>query len=151
MKFSERVGAVRRVLQKDSVDEPLKNSPSNVTHQHFWGRYPRAYNEKASAVPEGALLFSIWTNHFNKMADDALSILANRLKQIRELYVAGDWLDVYDFMEFVVNYPRPKNENDQLIADLYSALESTYPRIASWERGSPRLQVKVKSRPSKKP
>jgi hypothetical protein len=43
VKFSERIGAVRRVLQKKSMDEALKNSLWNVMYQGLWephDRYP---------------------------------------------------------------------------------------------------------------
>jgi AbiJ N-terminal domain 4 len=125
MKFSERVGAVRRVLQKGSVDEPLKNSLWNVIHKQFLAHFPREYseNERASAVPEGALLLSLWTDHFTRLADDALSGLAKLKKQVRDSYIASNWSEVYDFVEFVVGYPRPKKDTDQLVVPITSEEE----------------------------
>jgi hypothetical protein len=123
MKFSERIGAVRRALQKESIDDALKNSLWNVMYQRFWAVYARRSNQEASHVVEGRLLLSLWTEHFNQPADEALTRFSHVLNQVKEGYVAADWWGVYDFVEFVVNYPRPRDDNAALIAECNAALE----------------------------
>jgi hypothetical protein len=41
MRLSERIGAVRRVLQKDSMDNGLKNSLWNLPYRCFWTSFEK--------------------------------------------------------------------------------------------------------------
>jgi hypothetical protein len=123
MRFSERIGAVRRVLQKESIDESLKNSLWNAVYKRFWEHHTRRMDQPVTDVIEGQLLLSLWTEHFNQPADEALMGFKNVVKQIRGLYMVADWWGVYDFVEFVVNYPRSREQNANLIAELNLALE----------------------------
>jgi hypothetical protein len=102
MKFSERIGVVRRVLQKDSMDEALKNALWNVVYETFWSRYA-GYNQTTNNFREGQLLINLWKYHFNQPVDAFPEKFYSSLSRIREAYMASNWMSVYDFIEFVAN------------------------------------------------
>ena len=119
MKFSERIGAVRRALQKESIDDALKNSLWNVIYQRFWKQYAQREEQYAAQISEGRLLISLWIDHFDQPADEVLRFFSSVLKQIKTRYMASDWWGVYDFVEFIVN----REGNAGLIAECNAALE----------------------------
>jgi hypothetical protein len=123
MKFSERIGAVRRLLQKDSMDNALRNALWNVMYGWFWEPYAYAHTQQASDVREGLLLLSVWADHLDQLSDEARPFMPDLMKQVKERYIGSNWLGVYDFIEFVVNYPRSGEYNERLIAAFNSALE----------------------------
>lgn len=67
--FSERMGLVQRVLQKDSMDEPLKNALWNAAFLGFWSTA-----DHYSDVGRG-LLMRLWANHHQPA--DELPVLLN--------------------------------------------------------------------------
>lgn len=123
MRFSERIGAVRRILQKDSMNEALKNSLWNVMYQQLWEPHARHDNRIASNVPQGKLMLALWTDHFHQPTDQAYVQFPNLLRQIRDAYMESEWSAVYDLIEFVVNYPRSKIDNAQLVSKFNAVLE----------------------------
>jgi uncharacterized protein with PIN domain len=123
MKFSERIGAVRRLLQKDSMDDALKNALWNITYRRFWESYAYEHHQQASGVREGTLLLSIWADHFDQFSDEARPMIPDLIKQVKKRYIESNWLEVYDFVEFVVNYRRSADENKMFIADCNLVLE----------------------------
>jgi hypothetical protein len=98
--FSERIGAVRRALQKDSMDEALKNSLWNLVYGLFWSKNTTLYTNQTS---QGQLLVNLWSNHFYKPTDELRSHLSDAMGQVKKLYFASDWASSYDFIEFITN------------------------------------------------
>jgi len=111
------------VLQKESMDDSLKNALWNVMYQRFWSRYGKDLSQWAADVREGQLLRSLWSDHFYQPADEALTKFPGVLSQVKERYVVANWWDVYDFIEFVVNYTSEWECNDPLIAEFNAVLE----------------------------
>jgi hypothetical protein len=93
--FSERIGLVRKVLQKDSMDQPLKNALWNATFITYWDatddydRFGRI------------LAYAIWSEYFHMPADEFASSRNYIIERTKEYYMACDWNSVYDFVEFV--------------------------------------------------
>jgi hypothetical protein len=119
MKFSERIGAVRRALQKDSMDEALKNSLWNVVYQQHLD--PQGDDGDL----ERLLLLSLWTDHFHQPVDDAAERFTRLLAQVRERYMESGWCAVYDFLEFVASYSGSGEDyNSRFIAKVNATLET---------------------------
>ena len=95
MKFSERIGAVLRVVQKGSMDEALKNALWNATARAFWHE-PLDY--RMAGAP---LLLALWADHFNCRADEFPETPLSAVASIKKLYLSGNWASAYDFVEFV--------------------------------------------------
>ena len=100
--FSERIGAVTRVLQKDSMDEALKNSIWNAVYTSFWIEY--SYSDTVKSSWQGLLLAAIWMNHFNRPIDRLEHNARNAVSEVRKLYMASDWAGAYDFLDFIANH-----------------------------------------------
>jgi hypothetical protein len=123
MKFSERIGAVRRLLQNDSMDSALRNGLWNVMYRRFWEPYAYRHNQLASSVRVGELLQSIWADHFDQLSDEARPMIPDLIKQVKDRYTDSDWLGVYDFIEFVVSFRRSTEDNARLIDEFNLILE----------------------------
>lgn len=108
--FSERMGLVKKVLQKDSMDESLKNALWNAAFLVFLNTADR-YND----VGRG-LLKRLWANHFHQPADElpAPSYLA--ITRIKERYIASSWASVYDFVEFIAQLQVLRSYHDDYIS-----------------------------------
>ena len=123
MRFSERIGAVRRVLQKDSMDQALRNTLWNVVYTGFWKPHAEYSGMRADRISEGRLLQSLWTEHFHQPIDEARESFGGVLDQVRTRYMDGSWVEVYDFIEFVASYPRAAVHSSQFAAECNAALE----------------------------
>jgi hypothetical protein len=103
MKFSERIGAVRRVLQKESMDEGLKNALWNLAYVRYWSHYANKTSQPTADVTEGRLLAALWTEHFNKLRDELPLFFSDAFREIKRHFLASGWESVYDFVEFIAN------------------------------------------------
>lgn len=102
MKFSERIGVVRRVIQKDSMDVDLKYALWNVLYSRYWSHYADTV-QTTKDVREGKLLIELWTHHFHRPLDKFGRQFYHSLSQIRDSYMASNWASTYDFIESVAN------------------------------------------------
>jgi hypothetical protein len=93
--FSERTGLVQRVLQKDSMDEPLKNALWNAAFLLFWDNSVD-YNGVGYD-----LLKTLWVELFHQTADEFFQSRTFAIKMIKERYMASSWASVYEFVEFI--------------------------------------------------
>jgi hypothetical protein len=100
------------------MDDALKNSLWNVIYSWFWRRESHGEYELASDLQR-----SLWANQLHEPADEAARTFSNLLKQIKQRYMAAEWWAAYDFIEFVVDYPRPKDTSIQLVAAFNAVLE----------------------------
>jgi len=89
------MGLVKKVLQKDSMDEPLKNALWNAASLIFWDTSIQ-YNEVGSD-----LLKTLWAHLFHQPADEFVHSRNYAIEMIKERYMASDWASVYEFVEFI--------------------------------------------------
>jgi hypothetical protein len=93
--FSERMGLVKKVLQKDSMDEPLKNALWNATFLLFLSGSDH-YDEVGHD-----LLKILWADLYHQPVDGFPHTPNYAINLIKERYMAGSWASVYDFVEFI--------------------------------------------------
>jgi len=123
MKFSERIGAVRRVLQKDSMDEALKNALWNIVHGRYFVRYANT-RQPIGYISEGKLLLELWIYHFHQPVDKFYTEFGSCLsQQIRPAYMGSDWSSVYDFIEFIANCEPVKDRSGPFMGACNKVLE----------------------------
>jgi len=123
VKFSERIGAVRRVLQKDSMDEALKNALWNVPYVLFWDDYAQRDTQRVGDVEQGRLLIQLWMNHFNQPLDQLGKYFPYALRCVREKYMQNDWASIYDFVEFVATSKEIEHFSGAFIKTCNTTLE----------------------------
>jgi hypothetical protein len=109
--FSERMGLkpTRSVLQKDSVDDVLRNRLWNLVTESVWGEFSRHY----WAGSPGDMFFKrLWNFHYGEPTDHRPNHRDGAIAEVRSRYFNWDWWEVYDFIEFVArNHPNdPRSE-----------------------------------------
>jgi hypothetical protein len=103
------MGLVKKVLQKDSMDEPLKNALWNAVHLMFWHSgddYDRAGR---------MLLLALWAEHFHQPVDEFPDTPIYAIKRIKGRYMAGNWASVYDFVEFIAQLRGFRDHHDNYV------------------------------------
>lgn len=112
MKFSERKGysQISEIIKTDGINEELANTIWNILDLLFWKQ--KDFLNTQYGEP-GIEKFSIilWLNYFKQPIDSRPEISWGILDFIREYYFSCEWYEVYDFLEFVLNYFDNKEAN----------------------------------------
>jgi len=130
MRFSERMGLkpVKTALQRDSMDEELRNGIWNALEPFCWAR-------EASSMPGARLLSSgqtrgdcffylLWRDFYKRPADAMPAGPAQRIQTVRKSFFGMEWHEVYDFLEFTANnFPFDSRERDQFLKFCNAMLE----------------------------
>jgi len=111
------------VLQKEWMDDGLKNALWNAAYRRFWMYYADHPGQPAASIFEGRLLIALWTEHFNRALDELNPFFHPALGAIKKGFVASDWASVYDFVEFIANYDIVNRSSGPFIADCNTVLE----------------------------
>lgn len=109
MRFSQRIGKrpVKTVLQVESIDDDLRNRLWNILLENFFNKlynYARNYEESQ----KGQICKLIWKEFYNFPIDEIPSYsnsdqvyVAGFIDYIRKWFFKAEWVDIYDFIEFV--------------------------------------------------
>jgi len=112
-KFSKRKGyiPVNETIQTEGMNKNLRNSLWNVLDEHIWNS--RGFIEPYGGHDPIIRPFSrdLWANYFKRPVDLRPQYGFQILEVIREYFFNGSWYEVYDFLEFVVNWYDNKHEN----------------------------------------
>ncbi len=104
MLFSHRKGLkpVRKAIQKDYMDDELRNRLWNALKIHYWNKIKHYSSWRSSHSYIYNLCVSLWHSLFKIPLDtlDAYNWL-HTYKTIREYFFKCEWNEVYDFIEFV--------------------------------------------------
>ncbi len=88
MRFSERYGykPVRDIIQKESIDNELKNGLWSVFHSYIWNRIEQGRNQSSFTRNSNiySLVESYWLNLFKKPTDTIPKWTSDSLKIIRD-------------------------------------------------------------------
>lgn len=98
MRFSERMGYAkpRLEMQIDSMDEILRNRIWNQID--FYIFKPYYYDEQIKNCK------IIWTEFFKRNIYDFNSMSYEPVKELLELYKDFEWFEVYDLIEFLIEF-----------------------------------------------
>lgn len=102
MKFSERqwYTKVRDVIQKESIDDVLKNGLWNVIHVHFLQEIH--YSDEYMRDEIVAMKRSIWLNYFNSRLDE-LGNWTEFKEEFKSYFFNAEWYEIYNFIEFFIS------------------------------------------------
>jgi hypothetical protein len=98
--FSQRMGfkSVKQIIQVSTMDDALRNSLWNDFYKSFW---PVLITSRQ--VNFQSFLDDIWMNHFKQPVDNVPGAYTKEaLHEIREYFLSLPWIEVYDFIEFMV-------------------------------------------------
>lgn len=103
-RFSQRYGfrPVKNVVQVDTIDLDLRNSLWNALDIFYCRTFKHLSVETftASYYPT-PLIRTLWADYFKWPIDTIPSHGSNACIRIREYFFSCEWLEVYDFIEFI--------------------------------------------------
>lgn len=108
-KFSERKGfkLVSDTLQVQGINNDLRNSIWNVLNSFILERYHSRYLF-LDGRPDHFTL-SLWIDFFKRPVHLIPTTPAKALATIYDYFSKCEWYEVYDFLEFTLNYSRAKD------------------------------------------
>lgn len=101
-KFSERIGKskVKTELQLDYIDTELKNSLWNVVLQYI--NEPLRKTSYLHNSSYKTFIHSLWFSHFKEPIDNIPYGISGIRTEIRERFFSWNYLELYDFLDFIV-------------------------------------------------
>lgn len=99
--FSERMGIVqpRDVIQKDSIDLPLRNRLWDIVREG----YLATSATRISETRRGSNYTIIWTGFWQYAGDTVPAWCDDAAQQVRAWFFDAEWHEIYDFVEFVIH------------------------------------------------
>ncbi|WP_180164555.1 AbiJ-NTD4 domain-containing protein [Acinetobacter sp. YH12049] len=109
MRFSERYGykPVREIIQKESIDDNLKNALWNAYHQIILeqGKFSDSFYPSVKNYTLYPLFRSYWAHLFKKPIDEIPDTVLDTTNLIRDYFFKKlEWYEIYDFIEFTIKY-----------------------------------------------
>ena len=121
MKFSQRKGRkpVSDRVQRDGMDEPLRNTLWNVLDLFIWSR--EGFLDAPSYTRPGIDQFSrlMWLGYFKQPIDSRPDNAWGIHQHIRHYFFTSHWYEVYDLLEWVLRLEK----NDDLTDAINEVLE----------------------------
>jgi hypothetical protein len=105
MRFSQRIGKkeIKNIIQKDSIDEDLKNSLWNLITVCYWDNVVEKDFINNNNNDCKNLLKRIWSGFFKKRLDEMPEFFHLLKNKIKLYFFDAEWYEVYDFIEFLPN------------------------------------------------
>jgi hypothetical protein len=104
--FSERMGITqpRDVIQRDSIDTPLRNMLWNLIRNGYLTTETLSEMRYDPAAPNYAYIYTLF---WGKAGDEVPTYSSSGTQEIRQWYMGADWWEVYNFVEFVIQKCSP--------------------------------------------
>ncbi len=145
--FSERMKfrAPRSVIQRDSVDDGLKNGLWSLLTIYYWTTPSIRYDVLSEDPHLHELLTHLWLSYFKHPIDTLPRVWSEALRGVRAYFFASQrmWYELYDLTEFVANSPIPmyQQRNERFRRECNELLKrelSAYRFVgANWSRSPP--------------
>lgn len=115
MKFSQRKGYLKPsdVIQKKGMNEDLRISLWNVLDILIWQRRNFLWTQYGEPEME-KFSKALWFSYFKKPIDARPERTWDVLKIIRDYFFKCEWYEVYDFLEFVLDYFNEQRLNESI-------------------------------------
>lgn len=121
MRFSERYGykPVREIIQKESMDEQLRNALWSILHTYIWSNITHSGSHRYTKYSNVYILIhKYWFNIFKRPTDDIPSSTADSIKMIRDYFFNCEWFDIYSFIEETYDhYPSSLNRRKEALSN----------------------------------
>ena len=121
MRFSERYGykPVREIIQKESIDQDLKNGLWNAISECIFNAYSRPYLARGNIISGSNLesfFKSLFHSHFKKRIDQIPYSIESTIAEIDTLFFKTyKWYEIYNFIEACIEYFPFKEEKHDFI------------------------------------
>ncbi|MCG9899556.1 MAG: hypothetical protein MH132_06120 [Hydrotalea sp.] len=105
--FSQRIGKtpIKDVIQRDSIDEDLKNALWNGLTIFYWEG--KIHNDWIKSNSKDVIIFltRIWILFFKNKLDEMPGSFHQLLPILKRFFYRCEWYQLYDFIEFIpLNY-----------------------------------------------
>jgi len=109
MKFSQRqrILPVEKAIQRESIDDELKNSLWSLLQLFYWDIYngsryvPTGRGDFIKGCNMEPLITSLWLHYYKMPIDTVPKYFNECLDGLRKYFFSAEWYEIYDFVEFV--------------------------------------------------
>ncbi len=106
------------MIQKDSMDDSLRNTLWNLLEQKYWHRFSTSsIGNCVRGSNMESLVFELWLNYFKRPIDAISNYWPYCLSEIRDYFFKADWREVYDFIEAVSEFGQQIADHDEFERD----------------------------------
>lgn len=120
MRFSERNNLTNMLeIQRDSMTPRLRNTLWNTLDETVWSAID-LYGTELIHIPRMDFCGKLWKDFFYLPADR----IDNEYEVVRENYFNFQWYEVYDFIEFVLDFYKIKGLQDKINSVLESNMSA---------------------------
>jgi hypothetical protein len=140
MRFSERYGykSIRDVIQKESMDDHLKNGLWNIFDTYIWNKVTHKHWQYRHTDSSNiyTLIYNYYFNFFKKPIDTIPTQTSDTKVRIRDYFFTATWHEIYSFIEETIeHYPQSllshKNDFIQSINHVLERENSAYRLIGN--------------------
>jgi len=109
--FSQRKGikSIKKEIQKDAVDEDLRNGLWNCLYQIYLTKFPTSSPISTYAIVKD-FAYNYWQNYFKLPIDTIPPYWNSFINLIKDNILKKEWYEVYDHIEFIVTNFKMQNE-----------------------------------------
>jgi hypothetical protein len=110
--FSQRMGLkpVRQVIQKDSVDEELRNYLWTGVGLYYFSDLEDYTSNNTE--PKRILFTQLWVWHYHKRLDEMPSHVHRLVDIVKKEFLESSWNEMFDLLEFIPNHYIDQYDND---------------------------------------
>jgi len=106
---------VRKALQKDGIDDKLRNQLWNVYYDAFISRFENQPNSEEEDKASDMYLKVLWEDHYGERIDE-FPQEHKLFRYIKNVFFSCKWYKLYDFIQFTISrYNTSKKINAQWI------------------------------------
>jgi len=124
--FSQRMGLtpVKSVIQKDSIDNDLRNGLWNILYDYYWSVSPMDVGLFYHPELE-SLCKSIWMDFFKEPTDTIGTRYYWEVtyKILRVFFYKCKWNEIYEFIEFIANNYSDEKRNKEFMESCNEVLK----------------------------
>jgi hypothetical protein len=126
MRFSERIGKkkVKVEIQIDSMDTDLKNGLWSIISIYFIDLM--CYNVWLSDSVYENTVKAIWFSFFKEPIDEVPLKTETIKNQFRKRFFSWDYLEIYDFIDFIISFNNAPFNKNEIIKSLNIILEREF-------------------------
>ncbi|WP_420641082.1 AbiJ-NTD4 domain-containing protein [Candidatus Leptofilum sp.] len=105
-KFSERTGfkSISSTIQIDNMNGDLRHSLWNVLNVYILLPYRKYHNESYNYKSISGFFTSLWFDYFKIPLDQMSRHQGQQVDHLWTYFQKCQWFEVYDFLEYVINY-----------------------------------------------
>jgi len=115
MTFSQKMGLtpVRKTLQKDGIDDKLRNQLWNIYYDTFISRFESQFAWEGGVVDKASDMYlkALWEDLFCERIDEFPQ--GHKLfRHIKHIFLTCKWYELYDFIQFTISRYNTSKKDD---------------------------------------